>query len=216
MISTHVAIDGSLCIFADDDYYSTTLPVDESVKLAREVLSKASPSELEDIMGKATSGAQEAPELTPDQDELACNALLQYSELCKRVSALPHLMRPAKGDPYVALMNVLNLLDTPNNVDALWVWSAFAAAFGQGNTWEAERALNTLLNWTATHAKLIGDIASDADIESLKKALADAATHCFTMLEHVLANFRKWPDLAQFVAFKKSQVQEPEATEVKS
>lgn len=182
--------------------------------------------ELTNVLEVATSAAQEAPET---QEKL----LNQYAALVQRVSALPHLMRPANGDPFKALTNLVNLLDTPNNVDALWVWSAFAAAFGQGDTWKAERALNTLLNWIATRDKTIAigtkpirEVTAE-DLEFLKRfdknpghpSVSDACEvvqyHCFIMLEHILENFRKWPDLAQFVAFKSSMAQ-PESTEVKS
>jgi hypothetical protein len=139
--------------------------------------------------------------------------------LVKRVESMPHVLRQGKGDWVRAIDILLDLVETPNNVDALWVWSAFAQAFGQGDTWQAERAFNVLLNWTATRRLMIESIAegnNDDAIANLKDKLKDAELHCFTMLEFVLANFKKWRDLPDFIAHKRSlqPVDEPATTEV--
>lgn len=148
------------------------------------------------------------------------------ADLIERVDALPHVARLGKGSWVQALHEVLSLVENPNNLDALWVWSAFCQAFGQGNTWQAERALNTLLNWEATREKILavtGKPTKDATTEDLKfiqeaPSLKNCEEHCFILLEHVLSNFQKWRDLPEFVAHKRSLIPtEPaEKTEVQS
>lgn len=152
------------------------------------------------------------------EDEIPKQSIPPIIALLERVQVMPHVLKQGGGDPVKALGAMLDLLETPNNIDALWVWSAFAQSFGQGDTWQAERALNTLLNWTATRQKFVAELESQPDAKHLIQSLADAEQHCFIMLEHVLANFKKWPDVGGFVQHKRSlQPSEPaEPAEVQS
>jgi hypothetical protein len=74
---------------------------------------------------------------------------LIIADLKQHVESEFELCRMAKSIGWVGVaQKMLTVFSTPRSMQELWVWRRFQHAFGEGDTWEANRQLNYLFELT--------------------------------------------------------------------
>lgn len=144
------------------------------------------------------------PLCSNDDADLSSN---KYEVLRLKVLKLPHLMKAAANDPFRALCGAVDLLETPNNLDALWVWSKFLWAFGTLKTWEADTCLDRLLFWFRQVRLYSVELNQTPwyrvrKCRKLRDQRAEANRNVLTLLGYVHNNLNDWQDLAKFEAHR--------------
>lgn len=127
-------------------------------------------------------------------------------DLQVKVERLPHIMG-ANANWYEALNRALDLLETPNNLDALWVWSRFLNAFGRLDTWAANHCLDKLAYFEGLRRRHQKELDSVPRYRWLKRrrlawVVGYDARNVQIVLDHILTNLSNWLDREAFEAHK--------------
>jgi hypothetical protein len=127
-------------------------------------------------------------------------------EIQARVEKLPHLMR-GSGDWYQAVHRAIDLLEHPNNLDALWVWSRFLQAFGRFQTWKADECLSKLAFYERMRQLEANRLAATPRRQWLKRRklaakVADGTRNVQVILDYILTNDKNWADRQAFEAHR--------------
>lgn len=123
-----------------------------------------------------------------------------------KVEKLPHLMK-GRANWFEAVLGVIDLLDHPNNVDALWVWSRFCFAFGHMQTWEADRVFDQLIHFEGCRRKFDVQYRSTSWLRPFKRRKLRKLVRYHTgmaqaILGQVICNAQQWPDRQAFEAHR--------------
>jgi hypothetical protein len=103
----------------------------------------------------------------------------------------------------LALENAVGLLEPPNNLDALWVWTKFLWSFGVLKTWDADACLDRILFWFRQSRIASAELHKSHFWQlrrrrKLSRARADATANVLTLLGYVYNNLDNWADLDKF------------------
>lgn len=125
-------------------------------------------------------------------------------EIKARVERLTHVARMKNGGTWVnAIGALLDLVETPNNLDALWVWSRFVWVFGRRNTWQADSTLEELLQSAdALHRALKKTPPKRSLFRKRRTPIELAEDRLGNCLAELLLNEADWSEANEFRRYR--------------
>lgn len=131
--------------------------------------------------------------------------LLKVKCISERIEAIPHLKRVG---PWHAVVNYLiTLVETDNNLSALWVWNRFCWTFGKRDVWQANDMLDNIFNWyviPCTQANRAYEAMPRWRFirrHRLHQAMVDHAFNLMLAMHELWQTERQWNDRDAFMGY---------------